>query len=644
MCGITGFIDFNRKTDAMVLQQMNSTLKHRGPDGQAQVLLSTDNATIGLAHSRLSIIDLSSGGTQPMHLPARANLDGGPVGLTIVFNGEMYNHEEIKRSLELLGHNFQSSSDTEVILHAFQQWGVDCIHKFIGMFAIFIFDAAKNEVYLIRDRAGVKPLFYYYHNNLFLFGSELKALVAHPLFEKQIEHDAISLFLQYGYVPNPHCIYKYTTKLQPGHYIKIDLQKPEFNQEQYWNVYDAYNKPKLDIDYQTAKVETEKLLQSACDYRMVSDVPVGVFLSGGYDSTAVTALLQKESTQKIKTFTIGFNDEKLNEAQYAKQVATHLGTEHTEYYCTIKEALDIVPQLPFFYDEPFADSSAIPTTLVSKVARKSVTVALSADAGDEVFAGYNRYDYIMTFGKKIKRIPLPIRKLVAGAMNIIPADSIPILRDKYLFHSRYEKVKQFLNQADDFNMNQVLSKQFLPEDIDKLLLGKTTVLSTAFDNSQLKAEHYSTLNYIMAIDYQTYLVDDILQKVDRATMTHSLEGREPFLDHRVIEWAAQLPTEYKYNKGVKKLILKDIVHQYVPKEVMDRPKMGFGIPIEDWLTKDLKYLVDEFFSTQYLTKQKIFDVQATQKVIAAFYNGKKERSAKIWYLLMFQMWYNHWIK
>jgi asparagine synthase (glutamine-hydrolysing) len=643
MCGITGFIDFNKKTDAAVLQAMNSTLEHRGPDGYAQVLIDNANAKIGLAHSRLSIIDLSSGGTQPMHFPAGANITDGVQGFSIVFNGEMYNYEEVKQELKSLGHTFDSHSDTEVVLHAFKQWGIDCVHKFIGMFAFLIYDAHKNEVHIVRDRAGVKPFFYYFHNNLFLFGSELKALIAHPLFEKKINHDTISLFLKYGYVPNPYCIYQNTNKLQPGHYIKINLSKPELAPQRYWNVYDAYNKPKLDIDYDTAKQETEKLLQSACNYRMVSDVPVGVFLSGGYDSTAVTALLQKESSTKIKTFTIGFKDEKLNEAEYAKQVAAHLGTDHTEYYCTAKEAIDIVPQLPHFYDEPFADSSAIPTSLVSKVAREKVTVALSADAGDEVFAGYNRYDYIMTFGKKVKQIPLPLRKLVAGAMDMISADSIPILRNKYLFHSRYEKVKQFLKQADDYNMNQVLSKQFLEEDIDKLLLKKTTKLNTAFDSTELSKQQYSTLNYIMAIDYQTYLVDDILQKVDRATMTHSLEGREPFLDHRVIEWAAQLPTEYKYNKGIKKFILKDIVHQYVPKEVMDRPKMGFGVPVEDWLTNDLKYLVDECFSTEFLKAQQIFDVEATQKVIAAFYNGKKERSTKIWYLLMFQLWYKHWI-
>lgn len=634
MCGISGFIDFTKKSDLTVLKKMNDTMYHRGPDGDGLKMYNTTNALIGFGHRRLSIIDLSEGGSQPMEYKH----------LHIVFNGEIYNYNEIREELIALGHQFKSHSDTEVILHAYEVWGLTCIHKFIGMFAIVLLDVEKNEVYFIRDRAGVKPLFYYWQNDILLFASELKAIVAHPQFEKQLNIDSVSCFLQYGYIPNPHCIYQHTYKLNPGHYLHFNLSTKEITKGQYWNVYDAYNKPELKIGFEDAKKETEKLLTNACNYRMVSDVPVGVFLSGGYDSTLVTALLQKDRTEKIKTFTIGFEDKKINEAEYAKDVAKHLGTDHTEYYCTEKEALEIVPDLPFYYDEPFADSSAIPTTLVSKIARQKVTVALSADAGDEVFAGYNRYDYMMKFGKKIKAIPSPIRKSIASFMHIMDADSIPVLKNKYLFHSRYEKVKQFLQQADDASMNQVLSKQFLQEDIDKLLLSKPSKLLTAFDSKELNGNRYSTLSYIMAIDYQTYLVDDILQKVDRATMTHSLEGREPFLDHRVIEWAAQLPVEYKYNNGIKKHILREITHQYVPKEIMDRPKMGFGIPIEQWLIVDLKHMVQAYFDIAYLEKQNIFNVVETRKVIDAFYNGKKERAEKIWYLFMFQMWYDKWMK
>lgn len=634
MCGIAGFIDYSKQSDLQTLRKMSATQHHRGPDGEGFDIIETSKTRIGFAHQRLSIIDLSALGNQPMKYKH----------LTIVFNGEMYNYMEVRSELEQLGHTFNSHSDTEVILHAYEAWGITCLNKFIGMFAIVLYDEQQQEVFFIRDRAGVKPLFVYRHENVLLFGSELKSLMAHPSFKRDLNHDAIALFLQYGYVPNPHCIFERTEKIKPGHYIQYKLNDKSWTEFQYWNVYDAYNKPIQNISWEEAVNQTERLLQSACNYRMVSDVPVGVFLSGGYDSSTVTALLQKDSTEKIKTFSIGFNDPKLNEAQFAKQVASHLGTDHTEYYCTEKEALEIVPGLPFYYDEPFADSSAIPTTLVSKLARQKVTVALSADAGDEVFAGYNRYDYLMQFGKKVKRIPAPIRKTIAGAMNQIDADRIPILKNKYLFHSRYEKVKQFLQHSDDKSMNLVLSKQFLPEDASRLLKAKTKSLLTAFDSTELNAEYYHTLNYVMAIDYQTYLVDDILQKVDRATMTHSLEGREPLLDHRLIEWAASMPMQYKYHEGTKKYILREIAHRYLPKELMERPKMGFGIPVVEWLSNDLKPLVDELFTTTYLEKQNIFNVNEIQRLLHAFNNGKKERAEKIWFLFMFQMWYNEWMK
>lgn len=634
MCGISGFIDFQQKSTTQILRTMSDTLFHRGPDGDGAELLHSPHAQIGLAHRRLSIIDLTEAGRQPMHFQQ----------FSITFNGEIYNHTEIRAELEQKGHHFHSHSDTEVILHAYAEWGSKAIDKFIGMFAFVLYDEEKQEVFCCRDRAGIKPFFYFWNKDIFIFGSELKPIVAHPSFEKKINIDAVGAYLQFGYVPNPHCIYQQTQKLNPGNHLTIRLATKEISTHQYWNVYDAYNKPKLKLDFQEAKQETEKLLLSACNYRMVSDVPVGVFLSGGYDSSLVTALLQKDRTEKIKTFTIGFHDEKLNEAMYAKDVASHLGTDHTEYYCTEKEALDIIPNLPYYYDEPFADSSAIPTSLVSSIARKKVTVALSADAGDEVFAGYNRYDYIMKFGKKIKSIPPFVRTAMAGMMDIVDANSIPVLKNKYLFHSRYEKVKQFLKQADDKSMNLVLSKQFLPEDIQKLLQQTPQALITAFDSTELADTHYSVLNYIMAIDYQTYLVDDILQKVDRATMTYSLEGREPFLDHRIIDWAATLPTDFKYHDGIKKYILREIAHQYIPKEMLNRPKMGFGIPLDKWLSNELRPFLEQYFSDDYLGKQQIFHQQEVQKIIRSFLEGKKERAEKIWYLLMFQMWYDKWIK
>jgi asparagine synthase (glutamine-hydrolysing) len=372
-------------------------------------------------------------------------------------------------------------------------------------------------------------------------------------------------------------------------------------------------------------------------------VPVGVFLSGGYDSACVTALLQANNTEKIKTFTIGVPDAGLNEAPFAKAIAAHLGTDHTEYYCTEKEALEIVPQLPFFYDEPFADSSAIPTSLVSRIAREKVTVALSADAGDEIFAGYNRYEYVMKYGKKMQQLPAFVRKATAGLMNVIPADSIPVLNKKYLFHSRYEKIKSILRNTETKNIFLNLTQHNTTSSVAALFKKPLLELSTAFDSTELNKDRFSELNFMMAMDYQTYLLDDILQKVDRATMSVSLEGREPFLDQRIIEWAAQLPMQYKYNNGNKKFIIKEIVHRYIPKKMMDRPKMGFGIPIASWLGQELKPFVDQYFDEAFILKQDIFNNAEVQRLRKSFYNGKKERAEKIWFLLMFQMWYDKWI-
>ena len=633
MCGISGFVDYSKTSDKAILEKMNRIMAHRGPDGEGYGMYNIEKATIGLGHRRLSIIDLTEGGSQPKTFGH----------LHITFNGEIYNFEEVKKELEAKGHTFESHSDTEVILHAYKEWGNACLQKFIGMFAFAIYDEANKKIFACRDRAGVKPFFYYQKEGLILFASELKAIVQHPKFVKEINLDAAAAFMQFGYVPTPHCIFNHTHKLKPGHFLEIDIEQNNLTTKQYWNVYDAYNRPTLKIDLPEAIEETEKLLTSAFNYRMVSDVPVGVFLSGGYDSTCVTALLQKDKTEKIKTFTIGVPDVGLNEAPYAKDIAAHLGTDHTEYYCTQKEALEIVPQLPFFYDEPFADSSAIPTTLVSRVAKEKVTVALSADAGDEIFAGYNRYDYMMRYGKKLNSIPGFLRKTMAGVMNAIPADSIPVLNKKYLFHSRYEKLKMLLKNPSEQNILLSLTSSMNENDIANLFKTSIIKLPTAFESKELKAENHSTLAYMMAIDYQTYLLDDILQKVDRAAMSVSLEGREPFLDQRIIEWAAQLPMEYKYNNGNKKFIIKEIVHKYIPKEMMDRPKMGFGIPIAAWLQNELKMYVDQYLDKDFIEKQNIFNNTEIQRIRDSFYNGKIERAEKIWYILMFQMWYDKWM-
>jgi asparagine synthase (glutamine-hydrolysing) len=641
MCGISGFIDFKKTTGIDILQSMTNTLYHRGPDGSGLELLENPHALVGFGHRRLSIIDLTEHGKQPMQFQH----------LWICFNGEVYNYGEIKKELTELGHSFSGNSDTEVIIHSYAQWGEKCIDRFIGMFAFVIYDTQNNTVYCVRDRAGVKPFFYYFKDGLFLFSSELKSFHKHPRFKKELNKNSVAAFMQYGNVPTPHCIFSDCFKLKPGHTITFSLAEnniadrvlPE-NQTQYWNVYDAYNKPKLTVDFETAKIETEALLSSACNYRMVADVPVGVFLSGGYDSTAVTALLQKDRTEKLKTFTISVPDIGLNEAEYARQTAGFLGTDHTEIECTQKDALDLISDLPYYYDEPFADSSAIPTTLVSIMARKQVTVALSADAGDEVFAGYNRYDYLMRYGKKLQSIPGFARIAMAELMNFVPANRIPVLKNKYNFPNRYEKLKSLLRDPSAEQMMLSLSQQYTEKQLTELLEFHPEKLITAYTSKELGNESFSPLSYMMAIDYQTYLVDDILQKVDRATMTASLEGREPFLDHRVIEYAAQLPNDYKYHNGIKKHIIREIVHNYIPKEKMDRPKMGFAIPLAAWMNNELKDMVNSYINEKSIKEQGLFNWDAVSRLKTAFFSGKSEYDFKLWYLLMFQMWYERWMK
>jgi asparagine synthase (glutamine-hydrolysing) len=634
MCGIAGFVDFRKETPKEILADMACAVSHRGPDGQGSYYSDTPVATIGLGHRRLSIIDLSTAANQPMYYD----------GLHLVFNGEIYNYAEIREELQKRGHEFITHSDSEVILHSWREWGDGAIHRWHGMFAIVLFDEKQQELICIRDRAGVKPFYYSWDDGLFLFGSELKSLTKHHGFKKQINRDAVASFLKYGYVAQPHCIYKNSFKLKAGHLLRLHLETRDISIVNYWNVYDAYNKPKLSISIQEIIGRTESILQKAFQYRMVADVPVGVFLSGGYDSSCVAALLQTNSGERIKTFTIGTTDNKLDEAPYAKKIAKHLGTEHTEHYCTHKEALEIIPELPYYYDEPFADSSAIPTILVSRLARKKVTVALSADAGDEIFAGYNRYDYISRYGEKISSIPRPIRKLAASAMESISSEKIPYLRDKHNFHSRYDKLKNLLNDPSPSELLKNLSQVFTSKEINEVFNEPVLELKTAHNSTELESGYSDPLSYMMAIDYQTYMVDDILQKVDRATMSVSLEGREPFLDQDIIEWAAQIPSEYKYYNRQKKYIVKQIVHKYVPKEIMERPKMGFGIPMERWLSSELKDLVLEHLSEKNIEVHGLFNTTVVNKMVTDFFKGRKEKHLKIWYLLMFQMWYKQWMQ
>ena len=630
MCGISGFIDFNKKSSLEQLQAMNRSMEHRGPDGEGYFFEEIQEAQIGLAHRRLSIIDLSSHANQPMFYENYA----------LIFNGEIYNFQEIKDELLTLGHIFHTQSDTEVILHAFQQWHTRCVDKMVGMFAFVLLDKKKGELYAFRDRAGVKPFFYYWHEGLFLFGSELKVLMQHSAFKKSICLDSLASFMNYGYVPTPNSIFEHTHKLKPGHFIEISLQKKNFEIKKYWNVLNAYQLPKLDIGYDEAIEETEKILKKAFQYRMVADVPVGVFLSGGYDSTCVTAMLQAQTSQKIKTFTIGVGDQNLNEAPFAKQISNYIGTDHQELYCTEKDALDIVPQLPHFFDEPFADSSAIPTILVSKLAAGSVKVALSADAGDEIFGGYNRYAYYQKI-RFLEKFPQIGKNSISWAIRMAQRGAQYVVKHP-LTLQRMDKMQKLISNPSASNIMDSFTHHFGEKELRDLFSNDFAAQHSLFDPHPKHPK--DNLSAMMAIDYQTYLLDDILTKVDRATMSQSIEGREPFLDQHIIEWAAQLPNHFKYHQGTKKRILRDITHRYIPKEMMDRPKMGFAIPLQKWLQEGLLRNYMHFFDNDFITAQGLFNLPAIQDLLRQFERGNGLYTLRIWHYLMFQMWYESYMK
>ncbi len=630
MCGISGFIDFSQKSSLEHLQAMNRSMVHRGPDGEGYFYEMMDRASIGLGHRRLSIIDLSTHASQPMFYK----------DYVLIFNGEIYNFQEIKDELVLLGHSFQTQSDTEVILHAFDQWHTKCVDKMVGMFAFLILDKKKEMIFISRDRAGVKPLFYYWHEGLFIFGSELKVLMNHPNFKKSISRNALAAFMNYGYVPTPNSIFENTYKLQPGHIMSISLQKKNIEISKYWDVLDYYQLPKLNIDYEEAVSETEKILKKAFQYRMVADVPVGVFLSGGYDSSCVTAILQANSSQKIKTFTIGVGDKNLNEAPFAKQISDHIGTEHQELYCTEKEAFDIIPQLPHFFDEPFADSSAIPTILVSKLAARHVKVALSADAGDEIFAGYNRYAYYQKI-QFMEKFPQIGKNSVSWAIRMMQHGAKYVVKHP-LTLQRMDKMQKLIANPSASQIMDSFTHHFSPQELQDLF---PTTFSSIVSNFDPNPKHpKDSLSAMMAIDYQTYLLDDILTKVDRATMSQSIEGREPFLDQHIIEWAAQLPNDFKYQKGTTKRILRDITHRYIPKEMMDRPKMGFAIPLQKWLQEGLLKTYTYYFEKDFVRSQGLFEPIAIQNLLQQFNRGNGLYTLRIWHYLMFQMWYETYLE
>ncbi|WP_419678391.1 asparagine synthase (glutamine-hydrolyzing) [Aliarcobacter lanthieri] len=631
MCGIVGFIDKNKNIDT--LNDMLKIQSYRGPDDSG--VYFDEKSGVHFGHNRLSIQDLTSHGHQPFISDCE--------NYVIVFNGEVYNFKIIRAELEKLGYVFASQSDTEVILYSYKQWGIDCIHKFIGMFAFSILDKLNNKLFLVRDRAGVKPLYYYKVENEFMFSSEIKSFHKHPIFSKEQNLSVLSHFFQFGYIPAPYTIFKNCFKLEAGHYLEYYIENSEFKIVKYWDVNDFYLEDKFNKNENEILEEIEKILDNAIDLRMVSDVPVGVFLSGGYDSSLVASILAKKQGKKINTFTIGFDDEKYNEAEHAKTIAEYLGTNHTEYYMRNSDMLNLIQSLPFYYDEPFGDSSALPTMIVSKLARKSVTVALSADGGDEAFCGYSKYFFLNkfqnifsnTFKKEFLKIGLNLfdSNIVEYVNNKLPRNLKQTnIKDKYI------KFQRAINSKDLEEMFQNASSYVDKKEIAKFLkIGKNEDLFKKWN----KIENIEFLDQMMAIDYKLFMNDDVLTKVDRATMSVSLEGREPLLDHRIIEYMARVPLDIKYRNKQGKYLLRQILYKYLPKEMVDKPKSGFQIPLNEWLRYELKPLVLKYLDNTKLDEN-IFDVKEINILRKRFFEGQ-DIGTTVWFILMYQMWKEKWL-
>jgi asparagine synthase (glutamine-hydrolysing) len=644
MCGITGFWDAarHRNADEMqaIAQHMSNALIHRGPDDGG----SWVDADVGIAlgHRRLAIVDLSPEGHQPM-----ISADGLYV---IVFNGEIYNFLELRGELKRLGHHFRGHSDTEVMLAAFSQWGLDeAIKRFNGMFAFALWNRKQRILHLGRDRLGEKPLYYGWVGQTFLFGSELKALKAHPDFQPEINRDALTLFLRHNYISAPYSIYQGIYKLPPGTVLTWDGVDTHPTPVPYWTAKEAAElgvaEPFTGSESE-AVAQLEALLQEAVGLRMVADVPLGAFLSGGIDSSTVVALMQAQSSQPVKTFTIGFYENAYNEAQHAKAVAQHLGTDHTELYVTPQEALAVIPKLPILYDEPFSDASQVPTFLVSQLARAHVTVSLSGDGGDELFAGYNRYFWGRRIWQKIGWMPPTLRQPAARALTSLSPQTwdrgfahfstlLPAKLKQSPPGYKLHKLAEILAVPNPETMYTKLVSHW--KEPETLVLGAKEPL-TVLSDRQCWAQLPDFTQRMMYLDTVTYLPDDILVKVDRASMGVSLEARVPLLDHRVVEFACRVPLSMKIRNGQGKRLLRQVLYKYVPKNLIERPKMGFGIPIDSWLRGPLRDWAEALLDKGRLHEEGFFNSQPIRQKWAEHLSGDRDWQYYLWDVLMFQAW------
>ena len=587
MCGICGFIS-KRKISAEKLAEMNNTMRHRGPDDSGEIIMQSGAYSVGLAHRRLSILDLSKAGHQPMF-----SEDGL---ITVVFNGEIYNYNELKK--EFSDYKFVSTCDTEIIIAAYLKWGIKAIEKFNGMFAIGIYDKRIDKLFLCRDRIGKKPLYYWLDGNNIVFASELKPIMKSPGFTTILNKRAIGKFMFHQYILAPQTIFENVYKVCPGEIVSFSNGNIE--KTKYWSV-KGLTSP---LSYEEAKHKLKEMLLESCKKRMIADVPVGVFLSGGIDSSLVAGLTQSIAGQ-IKTFSIGFNEEKYNEAEHAKKIATHLGTDHKELYLDESALFDFLAELPYYYDEPFADNSQIATMAVSKLAKEDVTVVLSGDGGDELFCGYDSYLDIMKNKRKIKLATILKRFLDFTGLKNCKSVHNALPSNFSLFSDTYRK-----NLGTEFWIG------FYETEL-KGLLNEETYSELNFEETRFSEN--DVFNKMLA-DQATYIPDDILCKVDRASMKYSQEVRCPLLDYEIVEFANSLPFEYKY-KETKKRILKDIAYDYIPKELLDRPKMGFAIPTEKWLKSKLQDKVRQFADVNRLKNQGLFNAETMNRFISDYFSG-----------------------
>lgn len=659
MCGFAGFYDFSLGAEqaAHILAGMASRLAHRGPDDQG--IWSEPETGIHLVHRRLAVVDLSSTGHQPMR-----SASGRYV---IIFNGEIYNYRELRAELEQSGSRWRGHSDTEVLLAGIEAWGVcEALRHCVGMFALALWDRKARKLYLARDRLGEKPLYYGWVNKTFLFGSELKALRAHPVWRGEIDRKAATLFMRHNYIPAPFSIYKGIYKLPPGCFLTLSWEaltagkaltpfsEPKSAGSQlaplaYWSAYEAAEKgcaAPFEGSDEEAITELEGRLREAVAGKMIADVPLGAFLSGGIDSSMVAALMQAQSGQPVRTFSIGFHEKGYNEAVYAAQVARHLGTDHTELYISSQEAMAVIPRLPVIYDEPFADSSQIPTFLVSELARRHVTVALSGDGGDELLGGYNRYSWcrqiwnilgrIPRFGRQIAaemlRAPPPWvwDRVFAGVGPLLPAR----LRQVHPGDKLHKLATILAADSPAVIYGQLISQWQSPGGI---VINGSEPLGVA-DKVWSHPTLTDLTERMMFLDLLTYLPDDILTKVDRASMAVSLEVRVPLLDHRLVEFAWRLPIRLKVRDGVGKWMLRQILYRYVPRELVERPKMGFGVPIDTWLRGPLRDWTEDLLDENKLKQEGYFHAGPIREKWEEHLTGRRNWQYPLWCVLMFQAW------